>query len=128
MTALPGAGAFPPPVGPEPAPPPRGVDEPPDVDGAEPVAVLLFSSLSCCANGSLLANRLKDASVPSCTAGAAEEARDVSVPVDGAGVALPPASVGAASVGVPVVGVVVADAWCTTGGADGCSCFITRGS
>ena len=35
--------------------------------------LVLLSSLSCCANGSLLANRLKEANWPSCTAGADDE-------------------------------------------------------
>src|SRR5919108_608415 len=127
MTALPGGGAFPP-AAPEPLRPPFEAGDPLDADGAEPVEALLFSSLTCCANGSLLAKRLKDASVPSCTEDVPDDASEVSVPVDGAAVALPPASVGAASVGVAPVGVVVAEAWCTCGGADGCSCFIRRGT
>ena len=75
MTALPGAGALAPGT-PEPDPELEPDEDDPPVDGDgeddEPVLVLL-SSLSCWANGSLLANRLKDASWPSCTAGAEDE-------------------------------------------------------
>ena len=57
MTALPGAGAFPGIAG-----MPSGEEDP--EEGDEP---LLLWSLSCCEKGSLLANRLKEASWPSCT-------------------------------------------------------------
>ena len=69
MTALPGPGAFPvPPEVPEPEEVEPGDVEPPEVDpDDEEPDELGFSSLSCCANGSLLAKRLKDASWPSCT-------------------------------------------------------------
>src|SRR5438105_12334141 len=127
MTALPGAGAFTP-VAPEPEPPAWDADdEPPEAGGADPVAPPLFWSLICCAKGSLLAKRLNEASCPSCTAGAGDEASDEPL-LAGAGNWLPPASVGAASVGVAPVGAGVVDAWWTGGGADGCSCFMTRGT
>ena len=58
------------------------------------------SSLSCCANGSLLAKRLKDASCPSWTTGVPGAGVGVEPETD-AGCSAPP-SVGAASVGVPV--------------------------
>ena len=61
MTALPGPGAAP-------VPPELGGAEDVEPDEVEPDEVepddaeLVFSSLSCCANGSLLAKRLKDVS------------------------------------------------------------------
>ena len=73
MTAVPGVGALAPPLlregfafWPEPA-----VEPPDDDDPLEP-----DFSRSCCANGSLLANRLKDVNWPSATAGGEEEASD----------------------------------------------------
>ena len=103
MTAVPGLGAL--------ALPPDDEDEPllplepewadgPAAEGAEEDVAGL--SLSCWANGSLLANRLKDDSWPSATGGADADASEE--PDDGVemGAWLPP-SVGAARVGVPVV-------------------------
>ena len=69
MTALPGAGALPGRVGtlgPGAAP---ALGEVLVDEGEE-----LFVSLSCCVNGSLLANLLNDANWPSCRAGAGADA------------------------------------------------------
>src|ERR671930_793946 len=123
MTALPGVGAVAPGrLEPEPEP-----DVPVELDGEEELELdeLLFSSLSCCANGSLLANRLNDASWPSCTVGAPVPV-EVALAVAAVGSCVPLPSVGAASVGVAPAGVVVELA--ATGGAEGCSRFITRGT
>src|SRR5881227_2930137 len=128
MTALPGAGAFGPEADdPEPEPEPEPDPEPdaPLLEEDEELELLLvFSSLSCCANGSLLANRLNEASWPSWTDGAGDAVSEPPAVV--LGDASPPASVGAASVGVPVGVVVVGDA--TGGGVEGCSFFSTRGT
>src|SRR5439155_9534312 len=113
MTALPGAGAFPGIAGMSPGE--EGLEE-----GDEPS----LCSLSCCEKGSLLANRLKEASWPSCTV-VLPEASDVDPGVVGACEA--PWSVGAASEGVPDAGAAVV-VLARGGGADGCSCFITRGT
>jgi hypothetical protein len=66
ITADPGVGAF------APGTPEPEEDEPPELEpeleldeADDELAELLFSSLSCCANGSLLANRLNEASWPS---------------------------------------------------------------
>ena len=97
MTALPGAGALPGTVGTlgPAAPPLEELPEPDDEDEE------LFVSLSCWANGSLLANLLNDANCPSCTVGAGAEASEPVEP----GVVPPgcsaPLNDGAASVGVP---------------------------
>src|SRR6184192_1647541 len=127
MTALPGWGALP--ELPVEGPRPGGVEPAGAAPGDEEPEELGFSSLSCCANGSLLAKRLKDASWPSCTRGTLPEASE---PVGSVVVpALPcsaPWRVGAASVGVPAGGaavVVVAEA---VGGGLGWSCFSTRGT
>jgi hypothetical protein len=75
ITAVPGAGAVPPLFEGDFVPPPELFEEPPaDEEEAED-----FSSLICWANGSLLAKRLKDVSVPSASVGAVEEASDGSV-------------------------------------------------
>src|SRR5438309_10030323 len=98
MTALPGAGAFAPGTAdPDPEPEPDA-DEPPVEEDDELELLLVFWSLSCCANGSLLANRLKEASWPS-SAGAVEAIGEATPVV--AGDWSPAPSVGAASVGVP---------------------------
>jgi len=116
ITAVPGCGALVPPLPPDedddspPLPelelpegdPEEGAGEDED-DEEEPCAV---SSLSCCAKGSLLANRLNDDSWPSATGGAEADASDPSPDAVEAGAALPP-SVGAARLGVPAVVVVV---------------------
>ena len=81
ITAVPGFGALaPPPLEPPlpPLPEPEPALEPPEEDDVDEPSDL---SLSCCAKGSLLANRLKDESWPSATTGAA-------VPVDDAGIAV----------------------------------------
>jgi hypothetical protein len=69
--------------------------EPPELDGVTPVGLesgegeeedpgeLVFESLSCCANGSLLAKRLKDVSWLSCTWGTGLEASELPDPVVG---------------------------------------------
>ena len=79
MTAVPGLGALALRPGDEDEPPlplePEPPDEPPGDRVEEDVA---GSSLSCCANGSLLANRLKDDSWPSATGGAEADANDES--------------------------------------------------
>src|SRR5256885_7049416 len=113
MTALPGAGALAPGTAdPDPEP---DADEPPVEEDDELELLLDFWSLSCCANGSLLANRLNEASWPS-SAGAVEAIGEA--PPVGAGDWSPAPSVGAASVGVPVGVVVLAGGG---GAADGCS-------
>src|SRR2546425_9510448 len=115
MTALPGAGAFPGIAG-----------MPSGEEGAEEGDDPLPLSLSCCEKGSLLANRLKEASWPSCTVVMPEASElDPGVGVV-AGLCEAPWSVGAASEGVPVGAGVVELAG--RGGADGCSRFITRGT
>src|SRR3989442_9276309 len=104
MTALPGAGWLPgmdgvPPEEEEPEP-----DEP--LEPVEPLEppVPAGCSLSCCANGSLLAKRLNEASWPSCTAGG--ETSDPAPPGVGVlGGPCAPWRVGAASDGVPAGGV-----------------------
>src|SRR6266540_523950 len=122
MTAVPGFGALV-------LPPDGGFDPPPVV--FEPLpdddeAAGDFSSLTCCAKGSLLAKRLNDVSWPSASVGAGTEASDGSVDGLELGAWLPPLSVGAARLGVPVVAVFVSyDARCTDFG--GCICFQTRG-
>src|SRR5207247_7145140 len=124
MTALPGPGDCRPPDE-EGEPPPEldGVLPPDDEPELEPP---LVSSPSCWANGSLLANRLNDASCPSCAGGG------TSPLVSGlaAGVVLDacsePPSVGAARLGVPVDDVVVVGVAATAG--FWLRCFITRGN
>src|SRR5438132_12483499 len=106
MTALPGAGELPGIAGSL-----SGLDfEPLPLLEDEPPPLLPWS-LNCWANGSLLANRLNEASCPSATV-AVPEANE---PVAGVGVVAGPAelwSVGAASEGVPAGVVVLTD---TTG-------------
>src|SRR5215831_12773504 len=135
MTAVPGVGAlalpceeYPPLLLPPEERPFEPPDEEPDEDdddededeGAD------WLSLSCCANGSLLAKRLNDDSCPSSTFGAGDDASEESADGVDAGVSLP-LSEGAARLGVPVV--VVARslydgvAW----DAGGCSCFHSFG-
>jgi hypothetical protein len=97
ITAVPGVGALAlPPDDFE--PPLEFLDEPPDegVEGDE-----AFSSLSCCANGSLLAKRLNDVNCPSATGGGVADASDGSVGEPGA--CVPLLSVGAARLGFGVV-------------------------
>src|SRR2546423_12216983 len=120
MTALPGAGAFARGTAdPDPEP---DADEPPVEEDDELELLLGFWSLSCCANGSLLANRLNEASCPS--SADAVDAMGEAPPVVTGDWSLPP-SVGAASVGVPVGVVVLAGGG---GAAEGCSFFSTRGT
>src|SRR5436190_14834383 len=105
MTAVPGVGALALPPDDDDWPPPllEPPEEPADEGAGEDAAGGL--SLSCCANGSLLAKRLKDDSWPSGDTGTdARDGSDGVVP----GASLPP-SVGAARLGVPAV-VVVAPA------------------
>jgi hypothetical protein len=107
ITAVPGLGALalPPEDDADSPLPPLGTEErpvevEPPADGPE--EEVGASSLSCCAKGSLLANRLKDESWPSATGGAEDDASDESVEDVDAGASLPP-SVGAARLGVPAV-------------------------
>src|SRR5256714_13345478 len=120
MTALPGAGAFARGTAdPDPEP---DADEPPVEEDDELELLLGFWSLSCCANGSLLANKLKEASWPS--SADAVDPMGEAPPVVTGDWSLPP-SVGAASVGVPVGGVVLAGGG---GAGGGCRFFSTRGT
>src|SRR6266545_1797976 len=105
MTPLPGAGALPEVAGPEEPEPLE--PEPPEPD--DPVDVT-SSSLSCCANGSLLAKRENEASCPSCPTGAPEDASEPALLLELAAGCSAPASVGAASEGVPLDVEVVVDA------------------
>src|SRR6266576_4588947 len=105
MTAVPGAGALAPPLLGDFPPWPEPAVEPPDDDDDDDPVEPDFS-LSCCANGSLLANRLNDVNWPSATTGTEEEASGEPGVVVALGVWLPP-RVGAARLGVPAVEVVV---------------------
>ena len=125
MTAVPGVGALalltdegllvpwlPPPLERPLDPPDDGRDDEEEGgdeedDDEEDDGELAESSLSCCANGSLLAKRLNEESCPSSTLGGADEASAEPVEDDvDAGVSPPPRE-GAARLGVPAVVVVV---------------------
>src|SRR5262249_51620347 len=103
MTAVPGVGAlalpceeYPPLLEPPDEEPDEDDDDEDEDEGAD------WLSLSCCANGSLLAKRLNDDSCPSSTFGAGDDASEESADGVDAGVSLP-LSEGAARLGVPVV-------------------------
>lgn len=125
MTAVPGVGALallpgeglpdeglrvpwlPPPLERPLGPPEDALDDEEEDGDEEDDAELAESSLSCCANGSLLAKRLKEESCPSSTLGGADEASAEPVEDDVDDGVSPPPREGAARLGVPAVVVVV---------------------